>query len=74
MDIASLNMADWQRLVDRLGVELEASAKRFGALRRRRGVPDAATLLRLALVYGATPLSLRGTAGPRQSDHPSADR
>lgn len=41
---------------------MEGSARDFGALRRRRGVADAGVLLRLALVYGGTGLSLRGTA------------
>jgi hypothetical protein len=61
MNVAALSEPDWQRLVRRLPIELEASARAHGALVRRRGLTDAATLLRLALVYGATPFSLRST-------------
>ena len=54
----------WPSLLARLRdlVDLEGSARECGALRRRRGVADAGVLLRLALVYGGTGLSLRGTA------------
>lgn len=54
----------WPCLLARLRelVDLEGSARAFGALRRRRGVADAGVLLRLALVYGGSGLSLRGTA------------
>ncbi|MGE3740447.1 MAG: transposase [Geminicoccaceae bacterium] len=54
----------WPSLLARLRelVDLEGSARACGALRRRRGVADAGVLLRLALVYGGTKLSLRGTA------------
>lgn len=60
---SALGMA-WPSLLARLQdqVDLEASACACGALRRRRGVADAGVLLRLALVYGGTGLSLRGTA------------
>ena len=53
----------WPSLLARLRdlVDLEGSARDCGALRRRRGVADAGVLLRLALVYGGTRLSLRGT-------------
>lgn len=53
----------WRALVGRLGngIDLAASAHRSGAFRQGRGVPDAATLLRLALAYGAGGLSLRAT-------------
>jgi hypothetical protein len=55
---------DWNWVVARLsaGVDLEATALGQGALVRRRGVADATRLLRLALVYGGTALSLRGVA------------
>lgn len=54
----------WSALVDRLpaGLDLAASARQVGAFVRARGVGSAECLLRLALIYGATPLSLRGTA------------
>jgi Transposase DDE domain len=44
------------------GLDLEATARASGALRRRRGVRDAPSLLRLALGYGACGLSLRSAA------------
>jgi hypothetical protein len=53
---------DWLQLVSLLPSDLEASARRSGALQRRREVKDAATLLRLALAYGYCDLSLRATA------------
>ena len=55
---------EWPSLLARLRelVDLEGSAQECRALRRRRGVADAGVLLRLALVYGGTRLSLRGTA------------
>ena len=55
---------EWPSLLARLRalVDLEGSARECRALRRRRGVADAGVLLRLALVYGGTRLSLRGTA------------
>lgn len=55
---------DFGTLLDRLpsSFDLEASARASGALRRRRAVRSAAVLLRLALVYAAGALSLRGTA------------
>jgi hypothetical protein len=54
---------EWPSLLARLRelVDLEGSAQACRALRRRRGVADAGVLLRLALVYGGTGLSLRGT-------------
>jgi len=51
--------ADWKVLLTLLPGDLEASARAHGALRRRRGVPSAAVLLRLALAYAACGLSLR---------------
>ncbi|WP_066776303.1 IS4 family transposase [Sphingomonas sp. CCH5-D11] len=43
-------------------LDLEATAKSTGALRRRRAISDPASLLRLALGYGPGGLSLRGAA------------
>ena len=56
--------ADWASLEAALArqVDLDGTAAASRALLRRRGIADAATLLRLALVYGGTGLSLRGTA------------
>ena len=44
------------------GLDLDQSARRSGALRRRRNVQDAETLLRLALAHGPGGLSLRSAA------------
>jgi hypothetical protein len=54
----------WPELLARLpaSLDLEASARRCGALRRRREVRDAASLLRLAFGYSICGLSLRGAA------------
>lgn len=58
------NDADWQDVVKRLGgaEALTVSAREYKAFQRARGVKDAASLLRLALMYGPGGLSLRGTA------------
>ena len=55
---------DWASLAATLArrVDLDGTAVASRALVRRRGIDGAATLLRLALVYGGTDLSLRGTA------------
>jgi hypothetical protein len=54
----------WSELLSRLpaGIDLAATARETKAFVRARGVPDAASLLRLALAYGAGGLSLRTTA------------
>jgi hypothetical protein len=54
----------WSGLLARLpaGLDLAAAARAHRAFVRPRGVRSAAALLRLALVYANTPLSLRGTA------------
>lgn len=52
---------DWPYIVASLP-ELEASAKEYGAMTRRRSVDSAETLLRLALVYAVCDHSLRETA------------
>lgn len=54
----------WSGLMQRLpaGLDVDASARMAGAFARARGVPDAGALLRLALIYGTTPLSLRSAA------------
>jgi hypothetical protein len=58
------NDTDWQEVVERFGgcAALTASAREHKAFQRARGVKDAPTLLRLALMYGPGGLSLRGTA------------
>jgi len=59
----------WPYLASFIGSpeEIEASAVRTGALRRRRGVKSADALLRLAMTYGFCGLSLRQTAAYAQS-------
>jgi hypothetical protein len=52
---------DWPFLLTLLPDDLDASAKAFGALLRKRAVGSAAVLLRLAFAYGYCGLSLRGT-------------
>lgn len=56
--------APWTDLIARLppGLNLEQSSRDSGALRRRRKVGDAGTLLRLALAHGPGALSLRSAA------------
>jgi hypothetical protein len=58
------NDVDWQELVERFGgaAALTVSAREHKAFLRARGVKDAPTLLRLALMYGPGGLSLRGAA------------
>jgi hypothetical protein len=64
MQPVSLSDAAWPLLLSRLPawLDLAVSARECGALRRRRGIPDAETLLRLALSYGGCGFSLRETA------------
>lgn len=59
-----LEDSHWSALLGRLssGIDVGGSARSTGAFVRARGVPSAEALLRLALIYGATDLSLRGTA------------
>src|SRR5712691_7210604 len=53
---------DWPLLLSLLPADLEATAKETGALQRKRGVPSAQALLRLAFAYAYAGLSLRATA------------
>src|SRR5262245_19059259 len=53
---------EWPVLVRMLAADLEQTARETGALVRRRGVPSAEGLLRLAMAYGYVGLSLRATA------------
>lgn len=56
--------AKWPKLVTRLpaAVDLEASARRCGAIKRRRKIKSAESLLRLIMSNAAGHLSLRSTA------------
>jgi hypothetical protein len=64
MQQASLSMISWPALVDAVSavVDLPATARATQAFVRPRKVRRAADLLRLALMYGAGKLSLRGVA------------
>ncbi len=54
----------WRDLLSRLpdSLDLDKSARKHGALKRKRVVRDAATMLRLALAYGPGGMSLRSAA------------
>lgn len=62
METTPLTPDEWPQLLSLLPADLEETAKECGALVRKRGVPSAAALLRLAFAYAYTGLSLRGTA------------
>jgi hypothetical protein len=64
MDYRELVEYQWPYLLSFLAVDepLDESAKRFGALTRKRRINSADSLLRLALTYGFCGLSLRQTA------------
>ena len=53
----------WSELVERLPVDLDlsATARQFGAFHRARDIGNAEDLLRLALIYATSSLSLRST-------------
>jgi hypothetical protein len=53
---------EWEYARTLLPEELEASAKKAGALVRARGVPSAEALARLCIAYGVTDLSLKDVA------------
>jgi len=55
---------DWTSIVERLGdrLDLEASCRTWGAIRRARAITSGAQLLRLILAYVLGNLSFRGTA------------
>lgn len=54
--------SEWRYVATLLPEDLEESAFRMGALVRRREVPDAASLIRMLLAYGACDLSLKDVA------------
>lgn len=64
MVITDGNEGSWPSLVRRIGlvVDIEASVRQYGALRRARKLGRGEDLLRLALLYGPGGLSLRATA------------
>src|SRR5438105_1577714 len=53
----------WEQVLRLLPVDVEASARTWGALVRARAVRGAADLLRLVLLYAEPDWSLRFTAG-----------
>lgn len=62
MDPRSLHEDDWDYVRTLLPTDLENSARLTQALRRCRNVPDAAALIRMALAYALTDLSLKDVA------------
>jgi hypothetical protein len=59
--VHSLIEQDWQRVLDLMPLDLEASARAEKALQRRRKVQSAVDLLRMVLSYALGDLSLRLT-------------
>src|SRR5919201_1542241 len=64
----SENWADLCGLVTAAGIDLETLARETGAIRRRRSVRDAETLLRLGLAYGGGLGSLQTLSAWRVPD------
>jgi hypothetical protein len=64
MQRASPRLDHWPSVIGHLSslMDLEASARRHGALLRKRGVRSASDLMHLGLLYGPGGLSLRSTA------------
>jgi len=64
MNLLKILREQWEYLLKMLpqGVDLEETLRQSGALKRRRGIRDAQTLLRLSLVYSVCERSLRWTA------------
>lgn len=62
METLALHEEEWEYVQTLLPPDLEESARATGALLRCRNVPDAAALLRLALAYAVSDLSLKDVA------------
>lgn len=64
MNVLNFFQDQWKSLLKMLPADfdLETTSRQSGALKRRRAVSSAETLLRLALVWGLGGLSLRATA------------
>jgi hypothetical protein len=64
MQDVSPDLSRWSHVASYLSgiIDLDASARKHGALVRRRGVRSAEDMLRLALLYGPGGLSLRSVA------------
>ena len=69
MDLLSILHTKWKSLLAMIprGFDLEETLRQSGGLQRKRAISDAATVLRLALVYGLCGLSLRSTAAWAQA-------
>ena len=62
MEPPALHEEEWKYVYTLLPSDLEESAVRMGALLRRRHVPSAAALMRMALAYAVSDLSLKDVA------------
>src|SRR5450631_2344104 len=62
MPVLSLHEEQWAYVRTLLPADLEVSARRTRALVRCRNVPDAAALMRMALAYALSDLSLKDVA------------
>jgi len=62
MPVSSLYEEQWAYVRTLLPADLEISARRTKALVRCRNVPDAAALMRMALAYALSDLSLKDVA------------
>ena len=63
MQALPLHEEDWAYVQTLLPSDLEESARATKALLRCRNVPDAAALIRMALAYAVSDLSLKDVAG-----------
>jgi hypothetical protein len=62
MELQSLHEDDWEYVRTLLPADLEESAYQTSALLRCRNIPDAASLMRVALAYAVSDLSLKDLA------------
>ena len=62
MQAPLLHEAEWEYVRTLLPADLEESARQTNALLRCRNVPDAAALMRMALAYAVSDLSLKDVA------------
>jgi hypothetical protein len=62
MELQSLHEDDWAYVQTLLPADIEESAYRMSALLRCRNIADAASLLRIALAYAVSDLSLKDVA------------
>jgi hypothetical protein len=69
MRVLPLHEEEWEYVQTLLPPDLDQSARSSGALLRCRNVPDAAVLLRMALAYAVSDLSLKDVAAWASSLH-----